>query len=438
MHLRYLPRLKDDADRWVEEGLIDRQTADAIVSEADSHGGGVSFAHIVLVLGAICLCFAAMTFVAANWQEIPRIARLSLLLVTIWAAYAAAVTAGWRDHRIVADAFVLLGCGVFGAAIMLIGQMYHMPGNAEGAVLVWALGTLAAAALLRSRMALGLAIILFTTWHILSVQPAMGGMPWDNDYRYLPAWAACAVLAWWLASRLAAHLLVIGIILWSLVTAGVLSDLPVTYAWFVLVYTAAFLIMGLSLISDIHRGPLKGFEKPLVAYMVVTLSLMSAIWIVLGQLDARLSRGLSVLEVSELAPAIIVCAIAGVIALLAQLRGFAARYDLWFCAFWPAVAIILVTGTLQQIPFSTELAALCLSVWFIRMGRRHEIAGVSGIGYADFLLVLIAIYFRTAGSLLGSAGFYFVTGVLLLGGALLIPYLMRRKANGNAIAGELS
>ena len=45
---------------------------------------------------------------------------------------------------------MLGGIAVYGASIMLIAQMYHMEGNPPDAVLMWALGALLAAVLVRS------------------------------------------------------------------------------------------------------------------------------------------------------------------------------------------------------------------------------------------------------------------------------------------------
>ena len=76
-----------------------------------------------------------------------------------------------------AEGAVLLGASVYGAAIMLVAQMYHMQGEASGAVLLWAAGTVIAAIVLRSTPALILAIILFALWHgqVITADRAMAG-----------------------------------------------------------------------------------------------------------------------------------------------------------------------------------------------------------------------------------------------------------------------
>src|SRR5690606_18866048 len=108
--------------------------------------------------------FAVMSFVAANWQSMPKLARIIMLLAGMAGSYGLAGVLASRGQRAFADAAVLAGVGIFGAAIMLIAQMYHMEGHPPDAVLVWGAGALLAGAGLRSRPTLGLAMLLSGLW----------------------------------------------------------------------------------------------------------------------------------------------------------------------------------------------------------------------------------------------------------------------------------
>ena len=59
-----------------------------------------------------------------------------------------------------------MGAIIFGAAIALVGQMYHLGGDFAGGMLLWAVGALATAALTRSRgaLAVALAAVNVTIW----------------------------------------------------------------------------------------------------------------------------------------------------------------------------------------------------------------------------------------------------------------------------------
>ena len=90
-----------------------------------------------------------MSFVGANWQEMPRILRLGLLFGALWASYALGLVLARRGMSGFSHAAILLGVSIFGASIMLISQMYHMEGSPPDAILLWAAGSLLAGVALR-------------------------------------------------------------------------------------------------------------------------------------------------------------------------------------------------------------------------------------------------------------------------------------------------
>jgi uncharacterized membrane protein len=70
----YKSRLSEDLDRWIEQGLVapeSRQPILASVAEARRLDAGIALA----VMGAVLAGLAAIAFVAANWDAIPRLAR---------------------------------------------------------------------------------------------------------------------------------------------------------------------------------------------------------------------------------------------------------------------------------------------------------------------------------------------------------------------------
>ena len=189
----YQRRLKRDIGRWRAQGWVTPEGERAIL--ADASGRGVALAPALAMLGAVLIAFAAMSFVAANWQDIPKFVRLGLLTAGLWGAYGASGAFFKRGHDAIGHAALLLGCGLFGANIMLIAQMYHMEGNPPDAVLTWCLGTLLAGVLMRSTPALALAmalVVLWSGWESSLVR----GVHWP----FLLGWAAVTggfVLARW-------------------------------------------------------------------------------------------------------------------------------------------------------------------------------------------------------------------------------------------------
>lgn len=423
MLFRYHDRLEGDARRWVEKGLLDEAMAERLLEESRSQTRSYSFTSIVVLLGVVSLCFAAMTFVAANWEEMPKLVRVGLIMSGLWSAYALAIAAHAKGYPAIADSFVVLGCGLFGAGIMLIGQMYHLQGRPVDAVFLWALGSFAAALLMRSAAALWLSIVLITLWFCLGYQETLEiGLKPEVNFAYLGLWALGAVLALWIRSRLAAHLLAIGLIIWLFATVGVLSERHDTLSYVFALYGAFFVVIAAALASLDRSSLLYGFESAVVAYAIVCIGLLTAVWIV-G--EAPLLRERSPYWSSSLIPMALMLlpSLAFLGAALAQ--GWRSTYDIAFCAVWIAVALVVVSSLGIKAPYLGDAFALALSVWVIRMGLRQGMNTVTRLGYVAFAGVMLIIYFRTTATLLGTSGFYLTAGLLMVLGALLLPRLIR-------------
>ena len=106
----------------------------------------------------------------------------------LWGSFAAAFAFFRRDQEAFGHTAVLAGSGIFGAAIMLIAQMYHIDGHPPDAVLVWGLGAALAGIALRSPPALILATLLLALWS-----------GWESTlhqavhWAFVPAWIALTV-----------------------------------------------------------------------------------------------------------------------------------------------------------------------------------------------------------------------------------------------------
>ena len=146
-----------DIERWVSGGLIDRATADRLTAELNSRPGRFGLGAVLGVLGAVLLGAALLSLVAANWEAFPRLMRVALILSVIIAGYlAGAWRAGKRD-AVFSGVLYLIAAIAFGGGIALIGQMYHLSGDAAAAALVWSLATLVAGILLVSGNLVGMA-----------------------------------------------------------------------------------------------------------------------------------------------------------------------------------------------------------------------------------------------------------------------------------------
>lgn len=215
----YRRQLDRDLERWRSRGWLAPEGLEAIRADLDQRGSAFGLAHVLGILGAVLLGFGAITFVAAHWQEMPRLLRLALLIGAMWTAYGLAFWLFGRAQAAFAHAAVLLGSVLYGASIMLVGQMYHMGGSLPDAVLAWGLGTLLAAILLRSNPAFALAILLVGLWGVLKT-----GERGEVYWWFLVPWAglgvAVALTTRW---RPAFHLLAIGLSSWIIALGWLLA-----------------------------------------------------------------------------------------------------------------------------------------------------------------------------------------------------------------------
>lgn len=424
MQLGYFSRLKSDSARWVEKGLIDSTAASAILSDVQSQKRGYSFATIIIILGVICLCFAAMTFVAANWDAMPKYLRVLLLLFAMWAAYGAAVFAKERGSPIISDFLIMCGCAIFGATIMLVGQIYHLQGKAEDAVLLWAGGTLLAALILRSSAALWLAIGLFTLWFMLENDFHYGSRAKVN-FLYPVFWAMCCAAAYWLKAHKSAHSLMWGFSLWLGVTTLIYTQRHETIAYFLALYAGLFVLIALAILSLEKWQALDEFEAPFIGYMVMCIIGFTAVWVGLLSFEVEFFEELLILSAFNYTSTIICLVVALGMFAYAWSKKLVSVYDLGFCAFWIAASALATSNFGIQIPFLGEALSLGLAIWFIRMGDRQDIPSVVRLGYLAFGMVMLLIYFRTVGSLLDTTAFYLISGVLLVLGAIFVPRLFK-------------
>jgi uncharacterized membrane protein len=216
----YRAKIERDLRRWEASGWLDRDGANAIRAELAAKRVGFELASTLAILGAVLLGFAAMSFVAANWQLMSKLARLLLLFCGLSGSYAIAAALFKRSMPAFGHAVVLLAVTIFGAAIMLIAQMYHIEGSPTDAVLLWAMGALGAGLMIPSNPALAAALALFGLWSSWEMT-LVPGVHWA----FLLSWTAVAsgfAMTRW---RPALHLLSIAMSAWIIALGYRLSDM---------------------------------------------------------------------------------------------------------------------------------------------------------------------------------------------------------------------
>ncbi|MCF6320494.1 MAG: DUF2157 domain-containing protein [Rhizobiaceae bacterium] len=432
MQLSYKARLASDLARWREMGFLNQTSLDMISDEVAKRRTGISFTAIVALLGIVSLCFAAITFVAANWDEMSRLMRVGILLGGLWLSYGLSVYFHLKQKNWLSQIFVLLGSALFGASIMLISQMYHLQGEQKDAILLWAAGSLIAALLLRSAPALVLAIALFGIWHwfVISVGWQRGANEIDLNLLYLPIWVICVAAVWWLRSRIGAHLLALSAIFWLFSAMVSLAQRNEDTTYYIGAYLLLFLAISVLLVwREQISSWMRGFDESAIGYLAALIAVSLGIFVTVLTFDGLSTSEFEALQSARSLPLWLIVAAGIALAAYSFRTKNEQLYDVAFISLWMLLGLVLGTFMLGRIPFVNEAYALVISIWMIRMGARLDIAVVSRLGYLFFAAIMLLIYFRTAGSLIGTAGFYLTTGVLMVFGGIFAPRIFAKIRN---------
>ena len=353
-------------ERWQRDGLIDAQTASKLNADLEKRASLFSLGSVLAILGGLLLGAAIIMLVAANWQEMPRLMRIGLIFVLIWASYLGGVWRQSRGDRLFPAALYIVGAASFGAGLALVGQMYHLSGDIHSAAIYWSVGVLMSAFLLRAPVlaAFGAGVACF----YLSTYIFDASSYDDLAYRWigplLLLFGAAAAL--FTRSRHAAHL-------WAVFSIG----------WALLVYAeyennmvlVLMLIVGIGLIladgfAHAALQRLTRFAHPLAAYGLL-LSLLSLVMLQLNQMFSY--------------------------------SGVSANLD-------------------RDILYSIVILALAIGA--IAVAGRNN-GGLRSIAYAAFSIEVLYLSFQTVGTMIGTSGFFLTAGILVL----LLAAFIRRMEN---------
>lgn len=402
----YRKRLEADLTRWVGEGLVNPESA-AAIRRSLGKGGGFRLPALLGMFGGLLIASSVAAFVAANWEEMPRLMKLGLILVSIIAALALAARLEAKGSDLGCDAAATCGVLIFAAGVALVGQMYHLPTDWPGGALLIALGALAAAFLLRSDGALILAFVALTSWSVGRWLEQKGAPHLPFFLLYLPAF--------WLAlgrrGRFVHHVAVLALAAWLGLVPGDWINGRFDYG--IIAYgiavSAVFVAIG-ALALD------RGLPALLTAFLPWgLLGLLVGVNVELIRiLDDRESRAGSAMVSTYLGYAAAVpCA--GVLALLARERRFA----------WPlagalllalAIPVVFWSGGVVTLPGKVAVASLVLliAIGLVAAGAAGGIRRLTLAGSGLFGIAILILLWQTIGTLLDQSLFFLVAGAALL------------------------
>jgi uncharacterized membrane protein len=411
----YRKRLEADLARWEADGLIAASTGDAIRATFRPVPEGVNIATVVAIVGGLLIAAAFLAFVAANWTEIPRPARFGMLLAGIAAAY---LLGAWFDRSArsyLADLAVAVGSIVFGAAIALTGQMYHLGDDFAGGVMLLAAGALIAALLTGSRGALAVALVAGCIWNgMRSFEMS------DVHLPFLALWLICAGLAVLWNAPVARHLVALAAVVWCVDTVIGIEQSRSANPTSTFVAIVTFLLGGgLALAS---RGPesIRLFGLTLSNYAAFALAISLA-WMVAGVFS---------LGSRELPISIAVLGTAGAaLALAAAAIGRCMGPSL--VAVSIGLSLVVVSGEITTSrlddPWLMYALALAAMLCLVISGMLDDVRPRVVAGWVGLAAVIAAITWAVQGSLLRRSAFLAVAGLAMAALATLLGRLLHKE-----------
>jgi hypothetical protein len=413
----YRQRLEADLVRWQAEGVITPVIGDAIRNSLAPLAAGISVAVVVGILGGLLIAAAFLAFVASNWTEIARPLRFGILLAGIAGAYGVGAWFARAGRTVLADLGAGVGAIIFGAAIALVGQMYHLGDDFAAGMLLWAAGALAAAALTGSRGALAVALATGCFWSGARVFDA-SDIP---HLPFVPFWLLGASLAVVWNSRVAAHLVALAALAWWIIAATGLPRGGIEPVFIVADGAALLLGAGL-LLGNVPPPSLRGFGIVLSSYGAFALATSAA-------LAAAISSDLRVAFMGPPAWAA-GCGFAGVILAFAA-AAVVRRAGPAFAGISIALVLVVVGGWAQPeagepwLAYALELVAmLCLVVSGMLDGARPRVVA----GWLGLAAVIASITWAVKGSLLRRSIFLATAGAAAIALSMLLGRLLPKES----------
>jgi uncharacterized membrane protein len=405
----YRKRLDADLVRWVGEGLVSADNAAAIRRSLAAEGG-FKLPTLLGMFGGLLIAASVAAFVAANWEEMPRLVKLGMILAGIVGALGISARLESRGSSGGADAASTGGVLIFAAGVALVGQMYHLPTDWAGGAMLIAIGALAVALLQRSNGALIVALAAISAWSGGRWEESDGALHLAFFILYLPAlWLALSS-----RNRLVYHLTVLALGLWLVMLPGDWMNFTHSFSYGLLAYWLAISV------SYVAIGAL-ALDRGGPALLTCCLP-----WGLLGlmiSLNIELFRILDISE-SRAGTATWLNYVSYAFAIAAILAGAALAREKRFA--WPLAGALLLSlivplifwsGSVVGLPGKAVVAGLILltAIGLVVAGATGGIRRITLAGSVLFGIAILILLWQTIGTLLDQSLFFLAAGAVLLG-----------------------
>ena len=396
--------LETESPAWVAEGLISEAQRQQLLTRYPPEAQALG---LLPLLGSVLVGLSALSVVAANWQGMPAVLRLVLLLGSLTGAYAAGAYFLRRGNPDLGHGLIGLGLLLFGAGIILTSQLYQLVGYDASGLLAWVVAGVALSYVYGSRLLVLLTVLIGAAVQTYCVE-ALG------SFSYATAGLVAGGLGyfWWRRPAVVSSTVLAAGLLWQ---AGLLvMVLHAKITWFFVPAMAVYAA------GDWQPGRAGGRAlqgPPLVAAYLFMFGLAT-----FGETDTY---------ANVLRPPLLpyLAALGAVLAI--SVAGKRARGRLDTLLDW----LLLLPGF--YLPGGLPLAVATLVVLYAHAGsvlaraHRQQDSDQLTVGAVLFVAATAVAYFKLTWAFLDKSLFFLLGGVLLLS---LSWYLRRRNAQALAAA----
>ncbi len=235
--------LTSQLPKWIEDKIVDESQAKNILNQYEQIDS-INLGRLIFsAIGALMIGLGIILFFAYNWQEMHRFVKLAVIFSFVIAANAGAI---WfdspsRKNRAASEGLAILGTMLFGGAIWLISQIYHIDEHYPNAFWLWGSAAVAMGWARKSSVQCLAGIVLLSVWGGFEI------LDYQQVFHFSPWWIlfGTTTLAWHMKSR---GLLFISIVsflfLWFF---SAIKPLDETLAYFILAMSIVIAQIGINL-----------------------------------------------------------------------------------------------------------------------------------------------------------------------------------------------
>ena len=167
---RFRAVLKHEIAVWRNEGIIEPRQADVLSDRYDLAHIGSESRNLMLttlyIIGALLVGGGVISFVAAHWDAMDKITKISLIVSFMLGCYGVGYYLWQVNGKYVklGHTLILLGVLMFGANIGLIAQIFHIKSNFYNGFGAWAVGATLLAWAIGSVPVITVAVVTSFIW----------------------------------------------------------------------------------------------------------------------------------------------------------------------------------------------------------------------------------------------------------------------------------